>query len=88
MNVRAFMRKHGAKALALGIVGAACVASAESGGGLGLTTFDPATIGQDITSVITTYILPAIGAVLGALFGIKALRFVWKWVSSLMNGRG
>lgn len=88
MNVKTFMRKYGAKALMLGIVGVACVASAEGETGLGLTTFDPATIGQDITSVITTYVLPAIGAVLGALFGIKALRFVWKWVSGLMNGRG
>jgi hypothetical protein len=87
MNVRAFMRKYGAKALALCIMGVACVASAE-GTGLGLETFDPTTIGEDITGVITTYVLPAIGAVLGALFGIKALRFVWKWVSSLMNGRG
>ena len=88
MNVRTFMRKYGAKALALAVVGAACVASAQEGTGLGLTTFDPTTIGQDITDIITTYVLPAIGAVLGALFGIKALRFVWKWVSSLMNGRG
>lgn len=88
MNVKAFVRKYGVKALALGIMGAACVASAEGSGGLGLTTFDPTTIGQDITGVITTYVLPAIGAVLGALFGIKALRFVWKWVSGLMNGRG
>lgn len=87
MNVKTFVRKYWAKALALGIVGVACVASAGEGG-LGLTTFDPTTIGQDITSVITTYVLPAIGAVLGALFGIKALRFVWKWVSSLMNGKG
>lgn len=88
MNVRAFVRKYGAKALALGVMGVACVASAQEGGGLGLDTFDPTTIGQDITNVITTYVLPAIGAVLGALFGVKALRFVWKWVSSLMNGKG
>jgi hypothetical protein len=88
MNVKTFVREHGAKALALCIMGVACVASAEEGTGLGLATFDPTTIGSDITSIITTYVLPAIGAVLGALFGIKALRFVWKWVSSLMNGRG
>jgi len=88
MNVKTFMRKYGAKALALGVVGAACVASAEGSGNLGLTTFDPATIGADVSSVITTYVLPAIGTVLGALFGVKALRFVWRWVSSLMNGRG
>lgn len=88
MNVKTFVRKYGASALALCIMGVACVASAEGEGGLGLTTFDPTTIGQDITSVITTYVLPAIGVVLGALFGIKALRFVWKWVSSLMNGKG
>ncbi|MDD4414890.1 MAG: hypothetical protein PHR14_10190 [Oscillospiraceae bacterium] len=87
MNVKTFVRKYGAKALVLGIVGVAGVASAE-GTTMGLTTFDPVTIGSDITSVITTYVLPAIGAVLGALFGIKALRFVWKWVSGLMNGRG
>lgn len=83
MNVKTFMRKYGAKALALGIVGAACVASAQDG--LGLTTFDPTTIGQDVASVITTYVLPAIGVVLGSLFGIKALKFVWRWVSGLMG---
>lgn len=72
-------------AVMLGAVGVAGGAFAE---GLGLTTFDPLTIGADITSVITTYVLPAIGAVLGALFGIKALRFIWKWVAGLMNGKG
>jgi hypothetical protein len=87
MNVKAFVKRHAAKAVMLGVVGVAGVASAE-GADLGLTTFDPTTIGADVTSVITTYVLPAIGAVLGALFGIKALRFVWKWVSGLMNGRG
>lgn len=85
MNVRTFMRKYGAKALALGIVGAACVASAQEGGGLGLTTFDPTTIGQDVAEIITTYVLPAIGVVLGSLFGIKAIKFVWRWVSGLMG---
>lgn len=87
MIVKTLVRKYGAKALVLGIVGVAGVASAE-GPALGLTTFDPTTIGADITSVITTYVLPAIGAVLGALFGIKALRFIWRWVSGLMNGKG
>lgn len=85
MNVKAFVRKYWAKALALGIVGAACVASAQGEGGLGLTTFDPTTIGQDVADVITTYVLPAIGVVLGALFGIKAIKFVWRWVSGLMG---
>lgn len=89
MNVKAFVKRHAAKAVMLGVVGVAGVASAEgASANLGLTTFDPTTIGADITSVITTYVLPAIGAVLGALFGIKALRFIWKWVSGLMNGRG
>lgn len=87
MNVNTFVKRHAVKAVMLGVVGLAGVASAE-GAALGLTTFDPTTIGADITSVITTYVLPAIGAVLGALFGIKALRFVWKWVSGLMNGKG
>lgn len=90
MNVKAFVKKHAVKAVMLGVVGAACVASAQGGGGggLGLDTFDPTTIGADVKSVIVTYVLPAIGTVLGALFGIKAIRFVWKWVSGLMNGKG
>lgn len=87
MNVKTFVKKYAAAAVMLGVVGVAGVASAE-GASLGLTTFDPTTIGADVTSVITTYVLPAIGAVLGALFGIKALRFVWRWVSGLMNGKG
>ena len=86
MNVKA-LKKHAVKAVMLGVVGAACVASAE-GEGLGLETFDPTTIGADVKGVIVTYVLPAIGTVLGALFGIKAIRFVWKWVSGLMNGKG
>lgn len=87
MNVKTFIKKHAVTAVMLGVVGVAGVASAE-GANLGLTTFDPTTIGADITSVITTYVLPAIGAVLGALFGIKAIRFIWRWVSGLMNGKG
>ncbi len=87
MKVQLFTKKYARHAVMLGAIGVAGGALAE-GAALGLTTFDPTTIGADITSVITTYVIPAIGAVLGALFGIKALRFIWKWVSGLMNGKG
>lgn len=87
MNVKTFVKKHAVTAVMLGVVGVAGVSSAE-GVSLGLTEFNPTTIGADVTSVITTYVIPAIAGVLGSLFGIKALRFVWKWVSGLMNGRG
>ena len=86
MEVKKIGKPYVRYAVMLGAIGLAGGAFAE--GSLGLTTFDPTTIGADVTSVITTYVLPAIGTVLGALFGIKALRFVWKWVSGLMNGKG
>jgi len=76
------VKKIGACAALALCAGVAC---AEGGTGLGLTTFDPATIGTDVANVITTYVLPALGAVLGALFGVKALKFVWRWVSGLMG---
>lgn len=87
MKVELFTKQRVVHAVMLGAIGLAGGAFAE-GVELGLTSFDPTTIGADITSLITTYVLPAIGAVLGALFGIKALRFIWRWVSGLMNGKG
>lgn len=73
------INKAGAFAALALLAGVACA------DGLGLTTFDPETIGTDVANVITTYVLPALGAVLGALFGVKALKFVWRWVSGLMG---
>ena len=87
MEVKKIGKPYVRYAVMLGAIGLAGGAFAE-GVELGLTSFDPTTIGADITSLITTYVLPAIGAVLGALFGIKGLRFIWRWVSGLMNGKG
>ena len=87
MKVELFTKQRVVHAVMLGAIGLAGGALAE-GASLGLTSFDPTTIGADITALITTYVVPAIGAVLGALFGIKALRFIWRWVSGLMNGKG
>lgn len=81
MKLKKFKQIGAFAALAL-LAGVAC---AEGGTSLGLTNFDPATIGSDVASLITTYVLPAIGVVLGALFGIKAIKFVWRWISGLMG---
>ena len=87
MKVKLFGKPYVRHAVMLGAICLAGGVFAE-GANLGLTTFDPTTIGADVSSVITTYVLPAIGTVLGALFGVKAIRFVWKWISGLMNGKG
>lgn len=84
----AFLRRNVGRVAALALVlGVGSVYAQEGSNPLVLPAFNPETIGADITSVITTYVLPAIGVVLGALFGVRAIKAVFSWVVGLFPSK-
>ena len=75
--MKKFIKKYAVLALLLGLslVGSDALAQTPS---YILETFDPSTAGTEIKNLIVTVVIPALGIVFGALFGIVVLRWLYR----------